>query len=270
MGQESGSSPALCFESRASGGQGCPGKDPPALRSNPPIAFHSKHGQGYCLQQELVPGPQGEGDQQATPAQGSPGHRQMDPGRAGKCSSWERTWAEVCRKGCDTPPSPAMLLPACSCPPSPLPALCQQLKLPWCQQTIETYLRIWQSLARSTLGQRCCQGRVVLPGLCSAAGARGPGRPSPASCCRQWSAVQAGCVCLACHTCLSCRGHVGTGPCTSQPANLSVRNATCTSATQVPCPRSHSFCACCEQTPSRVHASCVCHAQVTPCPHTFG
>lgn len=60
-------------------------------------------------------------------------------------------------KDATSPPSSALLPPACSCPPSPPPALCQQLQLPWCQQTVETYLGIWQSPASSTLRQCCAK-----------------------------------------------------------------------------------------------------------------
>jgi len=42
------------------------------LEETPPKTFRSKCEQGHCLQQEQVPGPQGEGEQQATLALGSP------------------------------------------------------------------------------------------------------------------------------------------------------------------------------------------------------
>lgn len=124
MGQESRLRAAPRFQSGAGSGQGCPGKHLPACQVCPPpaIPFHSKHRQRDCHQQELVPGPQGEAEQQATPALGSPVHRQADRGRSGKCSSWERTWAEVCGKGCDIPPI-LCLAPPCLLLPS-LPTAC--------------------------------------------------------------------------------------------------------------------------------------------------
>lgn len=69
-----------------------------------------------------------------------------------------------CEKGCDTP----ILCPAaCSCPPSLL-LHCQQLKLPRCLQTIETYLGA-TCLPNSTLGQHraraLCAARARLPFL---------------------------------------------------------------------------------------------------------
>lgn len=161
----------------------------------------------------LVPGPQSE--QQPTPALGSPIHRQMDTGRAEKCRSWERTWAEECRKRCDTSPPSALLPPACSCPSSPLSALCQQLKLPWCQQSIETYLGVWQSLVSSALGQHCARAgqhcRAPAPALAPQHcwGARA-GLPFPIRLLQ--AAMQMGCTCLACYMCLPCHGHRVMGP----------------------------------------------------------
>lgn len=142
-------------------------------------------------------------------------HKQMDAGRAGKCSSWERTRAEVCGKRCDISPSSALLPPACSCPSSPLHGLWQQLKLPWCQQSIETYLGIWQSLVSSTLGQHCaraarhCEAPVpaLAPQHCWGARAR---LPFPTRLLQ--AAMQVGCVCLACYMCLPCHGHTVVGP----------------------------------------------------------
>lgn len=148
----------------------------------------------------------------------------------------------MCGKGCDIPPSSALLPPACSCPPSPLPALCQQLKLPWCQQTIETYLGVWQSPASSTLGQRCARAGQCCQGFPAPAAALQHCRDARArlpfpSRLLQAAVSHAGGMRVPSMLPVPVMPWAhGCGSCTSQPAKLSVRNAMCTNATWVPCP----------------------------------
>lgn len=189
----------MCLNSRVGSEQGCPGRDPLACQHHPHTLPQQAEAEG------LPPAgsgtwPTGFRCTTGNTCLGQPSVLE-ELGSAGPGSESRQGEAR-------TDVTPLILCPApaaCSCPPSLL-LLCQQPKLPWCQQTIETYLGAWQSLPSSTLGQHraralcACLGSAVLPG---------PGCPSPAGCYRHQPATQAGCVCLARYMCLPCRGHTG-------------------------------------------------------------
>lgn len=154
--------------------------------------------------------------------------------------------------------APLILCPAPALPPRCLH--CQQLKLPSCQQTIETYLGAWQSPAKLHPGPASCQGSLCLPRLCSAARARLP-FPSRLL---QAAISHTGRTRVPSVLHVPAMPHTqGHGSCPSQPAKLSARNAMCTTATWVSCPtvpcagcRSHGVHACCVWIASSVCTGC--------------